>query len=154
MDKTNSNRTKERGCRCDYIFIFEGGKEFGFSYITEYRGKKKIKMGPLTPTPTMDAIYDLIEEAKLRFLWWALCIFAISYFLTSKSSHLHALHLLSTQLYVFIVNFLFSFLDFASSVQSLNLWFAFAIFLSGFCLMATNLESFIGISYFAIWVLF
>ncbi|KAK7310377.1 hypothetical protein RJT34_07853 [Clitoria ternatea] len=43
------------------------------------------KMGPLTPTPTMDIIYDLIEEAKLRFLWWALCIFAISYFFTHTS---------------------------------------------------------------------
>ncbi|KAL2347860.1 hypothetical protein Fmac_001860 [Flemingia macrophylla] len=44
-------------------------------------------MGPLTPTPIMDIIFDLIEEAKLRFLWWALCIFAISYFFshTSKS---------------------------------------------------------------------
>ncbi|XP_029129239.1 uncharacterized protein LOC109808497 isoform X3 [Cajanus cajan] len=42
-------------------------------------------MGPLTPTPTMDIIYDLIEEAKLRFLWWALCIFAISYFFTHTS---------------------------------------------------------------------
>ncbi|KAK7274121.1 hypothetical protein RIF29_15197 [Crotalaria pallida] len=39
-------------------------------------------MGPLSP---MDAIYDLIEEAKLRFLWWALCIFAISYFFTHTS---------------------------------------------------------------------
>ncbi|KHM99009.1 Sorting nexin-16 [Glycine soja] len=33
----------------------------------------------------MDIIYDLIEEAKLRFLWWALCIFAISYFFTHTS---------------------------------------------------------------------
>ncbi|XP_061376324.1 uncharacterized protein LOC133318351 [Gastrolobium bilobum] len=33
----------------------------------------------------MDTIYDLIEEAKLRFLWWALCIFAISYFFTHTS---------------------------------------------------------------------
>ncbi|WJX10454.1 hypothetical protein P8452_01175 [Trifolium repens] len=38
-------------------------------------------MGPLT----MDTIFDLIEEAKLRFLWWSLCIFAISYFLTHTS---------------------------------------------------------------------
>ncbi|KAG2377215.1 uncharacterized protein HKW66_Vig0251990 [Vigna angularis] len=30
----------------------------------------------------MDIINDLIEEAKLRLLWWALCIFAISYFFT------------------------------------------------------------------------
>ncbi|QCD89392.1 hypothetical protein DEO72_LG4g336 [Vigna unguiculata] len=42
-------------------------------------------MGPLTPTPTMDIINDLIEEAKLRLLWWALCIFAISYFFTHTS---------------------------------------------------------------------
>ncbi|XP_019420547.1 PREDICTED: uncharacterized protein LOC109330697 isoform X5 [Lupinus angustifolius] len=42
-------------------------------------------MGPLTPTPLMDTIYDLIEEAKLRFLWWALCIFSISYFFTHTS---------------------------------------------------------------------
>ncbi|KAK7308559.1 hypothetical protein VNO77_42176 [Canavalia gladiata] len=42
-------------------------------------------MGPLTPTPTMDIIFDLIEEAKLRFLWWALCIFAMSYFFTHTS---------------------------------------------------------------------
>lgn len=27
---------------------------------------------------------DLIEEAKVRTVWWALCIFAISYFLTRK----------------------------------------------------------------------
>ncbi|KAL9231614.1 hypothetical protein vseg_006817 [Gypsophila vaccaria] len=35
----------------------------------------------------MESIHDLIEEAKLRFLWWALCIFSLSYFLshTSKS---------------------------------------------------------------------
>ncbi|XP_057737781.1 uncharacterized protein LOC130955023 [Arachis stenosperma] len=35
--------------------------------------------------PSMDDIYDLIEEAKLRFLWWSLCVFAISYFLTNTS---------------------------------------------------------------------
>lgn len=35
----------------------------------------------------METLQDLIEEAKLRTVWWALCIFAISYFLshTSKS---------------------------------------------------------------------
>ncbi|MED6183231.1 hypothetical protein PIB30_036121 [Stylosanthes scabra] len=43
---------------------------------------KETKMAPL---PTMDDIYDLIEEAKLRFLWWALCVFSISYFLTNTS---------------------------------------------------------------------
>ncbi|KAI3789364.1 hypothetical protein L2E82_02157 [Cichorium intybus] len=35
----------------------------------------------------METLQDLIEEAKLRAVWWALCIFAVSYFLahTSKS---------------------------------------------------------------------
>ncbi|KAH9605121.1 hypothetical protein KSS87_000452 [Heliosperma pusillum] len=35
----------------------------------------------------METIEDLIEEAKLRFLWWAICIFSLTYFLshTSKS---------------------------------------------------------------------
>lgn len=32
----------------------------------------------------METVQDLIEEAKLRALWWALCIFAISYFLSRK----------------------------------------------------------------------
>lgn len=36
----------------------------------------------------MATLQDLIEEAKLRTVWWALCIFAISYFLTRKSSFL------------------------------------------------------------------
>ncbi|AQK71405.1 Serine/threonine-protein kinase CTR1 [Zea mays] len=30
----------------------------------------------------MESDDDLIEEAKLRTVWWALCIFAVSYFLT------------------------------------------------------------------------
>ncbi|CAO2140938.1 unnamed protein product [Urochloa humidicola] len=33
----------------------------------------------------MESVDDLIEEAKLRTVWWALCIFAISYFLTHTS---------------------------------------------------------------------
>ncbi|XP_071691773.1 uncharacterized protein [Rutidosis leptorrhynchoides] len=35
----------------------------------------------------MESLQDLIEEAKLRTVWWALCIFVVSYFLahTSKS---------------------------------------------------------------------
>lgn len=32
----------------------------------------------------MENIQDLIEEAKLRTVWWSLCIFAVSYFLTRK----------------------------------------------------------------------
>uniref|UniRef100_A0A0E0IYI2 PXA domain-containing protein n=1 Tax=Oryza nivara TaxID=4536 RepID=A0A0E0IYI2_ORYNI len=33
----------------------------------------------------MVGVDDLIEEAKVRTVWWALCIFAISYFLTHTS---------------------------------------------------------------------
>ncbi|CAA0807570.1 Unknown protein [Striga hermonthica] len=33
----------------------------------------------------MDSVQDLIEEAKLRTVWWVLCIFAVSYFLTHTS---------------------------------------------------------------------
>ncbi|XP_059647743.1 uncharacterized protein LOC132294039 [Cornus florida] len=33
----------------------------------------------------METLQDLIEEAKVRTVWWALCIFAISYFLTNTS---------------------------------------------------------------------
>lgn len=32
----------------------------------------------------MESVDDLIEEAKLRTVWWALCIFAVSYFLTRE----------------------------------------------------------------------
>ncbi|KAH6791599.1 phox domain-containing protein [Perilla frutescens var. hirtella] len=34
----------------------------------------------------MESIQDLIEEAKLRTVWWCLCIFAVSYFLTHSSN--------------------------------------------------------------------
>ncbi|XP_044508167.1 uncharacterized protein LOC123227439 [Mangifera indica] len=34
----------------------------------------------------MEAIEDLIEEAKLRTVWWALCIFAVCYCLTHTSA--------------------------------------------------------------------
>ncbi|XP_061373422.1 uncharacterized protein LOC133315776 [Gastrolobium bilobum] len=33
----------------------------------------------------MESVYDLIQEAKVRTLWWALSIFAVSYFLTHTS---------------------------------------------------------------------
>ncbi|XP_006663235.1 uncharacterized protein LOC102714235 isoform X2 [Oryza brachyantha] len=33
----------------------------------------------------MMSVDDLIEEAKVRTVWWALCVFAISYFLTHTS---------------------------------------------------------------------
>ncbi|CAL1372487.1 unnamed protein product [Linum trigynum] len=34
----------------------------------------------------METIQDLIEEAKLRTVWWGLCIFAVTYFLSHTSS--------------------------------------------------------------------
>ncbi|KAJ4827426.1 hypothetical protein Tsubulata_011077 [Turnera subulata] len=34
----------------------------------------------------MKTIQDLIEEAKLRTVWWALCIFTVTYFLSHTSS--------------------------------------------------------------------
>lgn len=33
----------------------------------------------------METIQDLIEEAKIRTVWWALCIFSVTYFLTHTS---------------------------------------------------------------------
>ncbi|RAL49379.1 hypothetical protein DM860_012812 [Cuscuta australis] len=33
----------------------------------------------------METLQDLIEEAKLRAVWWALCIFSVCYFLTHTS---------------------------------------------------------------------
>lgn len=49
----------------------------------------------------METLYDLIEEAKLRTLWWALCIFTVSYFLTRKRiSNLFQFHY-----YIWIVLF-------------------------------------------------
>ena len=32
----------------------------------------------------METIKDLIDEAKLRAVWWSLCIFGVSYFLSRK----------------------------------------------------------------------
>jgi len=36
---------------------------------------------PIGVVGGMESVNDLIQEAKLRTLWWALCIFAVSYFL-------------------------------------------------------------------------
>ncbi|KAL6584730.1 hypothetical protein OROMI_004019 [Orobanche minor] len=33
----------------------------------------------------MESLQDLIQELKLRTVWWAQCIFAVSYFLTHTS---------------------------------------------------------------------
>ncbi|KAL3597279.1 hypothetical protein D5086_008916 [Populus alba] len=34
----------------------------------------------------METVHDLIEEAKLRTVWWCLCIFSVTYFLSRKFS--------------------------------------------------------------------
>ncbi|XP_011005676.1 PREDICTED: uncharacterized protein LOC105111894 isoform X2 [Populus euphratica] len=34
----------------------------------------------------METVHDLIEEAKLRTVWWCLCIFSVTYFLSHTSS--------------------------------------------------------------------
>ncbi|KAJ8644606.1 hypothetical protein MRB53_006354 [Persea americana] len=34
----------------------------------------------------METLQDLIEEAKVRTLWWAICIFSIAYFLSHKKT--------------------------------------------------------------------
>lgn len=34
----------------------------------------------------METVHDLIEEAKLRTVWWCLCIFSATYFLSRKFS--------------------------------------------------------------------
>lgn len=36
-------------------------------------------------------IEDLIEEVKLRIVWWALFVFSVSYFLTRKRFNLNAI---------------------------------------------------------------
>lgn len=42
----------------------------------------------------METIKDLIEEAKVRTVWWALCIFAVAYFLSREYlKHVHISHL-------------------------------------------------------------
>lgn len=32
----------------------------------------------------METLQDLIEEVKVRAVWWGLCIFSVCYFLTRK----------------------------------------------------------------------
>ncbi|TKY69160.1 Sorting nexin-16 [Spatholobus suberectus] len=64
----------------------------------------------------MDIIYDLIEEAKLRFLWWALCIFAISYFFTHTSKSMW-MNLPMSILFVVALRILLNKVEFRWKVQ-------------------------------------
>lgn len=54
----------------------------------------------------METVFDLIEEAKIRTVWWALCIFAMTYFLTRKwFLGLRSFLLISAKSDVFRMNF-------------------------------------------------
>ncbi|KAJ8763565.1 hypothetical protein K2173_002448 [Erythroxylum novogranatense] len=48
--------------------------------VDREKGEKTTTMRP------MKTVHDLIEEAKLRTVWWSLCIFFVTYFLSHTSS--------------------------------------------------------------------
>jgi len=106
-------------------------------------------MGPLTPTPTMDIINDLIEEAKLRLLWWALCIFAISYFFTRKLFLFPSCSFICINNDSSMLHLLLFYLGFASRPQILSLPLKLAIFPCGFCLQIANVETVIQTCHFS-----
>ncbi|XP_075493886.1 uncharacterized protein LOC142531581 isoform X2 [Primulina tabacum] len=65
----------------------------------------------------MGSLHDLIEEAKFRMVWWALCIFGVSYFLTNTSKSM----LMNIPIAVLLVSGLwrlFSMVEFQWKVQS------------------------------------
>ncbi|KAK7400843.1 hypothetical protein VNO78_12151 [Psophocarpus tetragonolobus] len=64
----------------------------------------------------MESVNDLIQEAKLRTLWWALCIFAVSYFLTHTSKSMW-MNLPMSILFVVGLRILFSRVEFSWKVQ-------------------------------------
>lgn len=55
-----------------YLIIFFSSKKLSTSYS-------------LLMKKAMESVQDLIEEAKLRAVWWILCIFGVTYFLTHTS---------------------------------------------------------------------
>ncbi|XP_020232783.1 uncharacterized protein LOC109813079 isoform X1 [Cajanus cajan] len=64
----------------------------------------------------MESVNDLIQEAKLRTLWWALCIFAVSYFLTHTSKSMW-MNVPMSILFVSGLRFLFNKVEFRWKVQ-------------------------------------
>ncbi|XP_041010486.1 uncharacterized protein LOC121254492 isoform X3 [Juglans microcarpa x Juglans regia] len=68
----------------------------------------------------METIQDLIEEAKFRTVWWALCIFAVSYFLTHTSKSIW-MNVPISILFVSALRILLNEVDFHWKVRSFHL---------------------------------
>ncbi|GMY05922.1 sorting nexin-16 [Fagus crenata] len=68
----------------------------------------------------METVHDLIEEAKLRTVWWALCIFAVSYFLTHTSKSMW-MNIPISILFVSALRILFNEVEFRWKVRSVRL---------------------------------
>ncbi|KAF5448732.1 hypothetical protein F2P56_029238 [Juglans regia] len=68
----------------------------------------------------METIQDLIEEAKFRTVWWALCIFAVSYFLTHTSKSIW-MNVPISILFVYALRILLNEVDFHWKVRSVHL---------------------------------
>ncbi|XP_023874567.1 uncharacterized protein LOC111987089 isoform X1 [Quercus suber] len=67
----------------------------------------------------MRTVQDLIEEAKLRTVWWALCIFAVSYFMTHTSKSMW-MNIPISILFVSALRILFNEVEFRWKVQSVR----------------------------------
>ncbi|KAJ7967397.1 Phox-associated domain,Sorting nexin [Quillaja saponaria] len=67
----------------------------------------------------METIYDLIEEAKLRTVWWVLCIFVISYFLSNTSKSMW-MNLPIAILFASLMRILFNEMEFRWKVPPLR----------------------------------
>ncbi|KAI4295607.1 hypothetical protein L6164_035633 [Bauhinia variegata] len=64
----------------------------------------------------MNTIYDLLEEAKVRTVWWALCIFATTYFFTHTSKSMW-MNIPMSILFVSALRILFNNVEFRWKVQ-------------------------------------
>ncbi|XP_022135858.1 uncharacterized protein LOC111007705 isoform X2 [Momordica charantia] len=67
----------------------------------------------------MATVQDLIEEAKLRTVWWALCVFVISYFLTHTSKSMW-MNLPIAVLLVSALRILFNEIEFRRKVRPIQ----------------------------------
>ncbi|GMP38143.1 hypothetical protein CsSME_00009504 [Camellia sinensis var. sinensis] len=65
-----------------------------------------------------EALQDLIEEAKLRTVYWALCIFAVSYFLTHTSKSMW-MNIPISILFVSALRILFNEVEFHCKVRKI-----------------------------------
>ncbi|XP_052201840.1 uncharacterized protein LOC127807780 [Diospyros lotus] len=67
----------------------------------------------------METLQDLIEEAKLRMVYWSLCIFAVSYFLTHTSKSMW-MNIPLSILFVSALRVLFSEVEFRWKVRKVR----------------------------------